>query len=81
MRKTQVGIPMQSNPQSDPMKTILELAGKDPSLLRTLGRFAGQLYGGDSNHFQECLGKVAQELMGNLANMQALVTRGNACAN
>jgi len=71
---------MQNDP-NDPMKTILELVGDNPDILKMLGRFAGHLFGGETNHFHECLKKVSEELMGNLANMQAIVTRGNAYAH
>jgi hypothetical protein len=71
---------MQNNPQQL-MQELIDLAQGDKKILQTLGRFAGQLYGAEINDFTEALGKVALEFQGNLTNMHALVTRGNAYAN
>jgi hypothetical protein len=59
------------------MEAIMDLAGKHPELLRTLGRFAGMLYGRDTNDFAKALRIVEQELKGNLANL-ANTLRGAA---
>ena len=57
------------NKPIDPMGDIMRMVGPYPEILKNLGRFAGMVYGGETNHFHEAVQRVVAEMQGNFANV------------
>lgn len=66
---------MESKP-TDPMEDIMRMVGHYPEILKNLGRFAGMVYGGETDHFSQAIARVAQEMQGNFVNVANTISHG-----